>query len=304
LTGITFDSCSQITASTNTLNNVEFNSSTASATEGAISITGASQAALQTAIGKFVGCSWSSNTIPGGALRIIYTGTAGAVALNMTSGTFTGNTYNIRWEAPAASNLTINSSGTCNLSVGTPYTATNSNTVTVIAGAVNVKVIAQTVDGTKIQGAQVLLVADTGTTTLPVNATVTITNSGTTATVSHTAHNLVTGDKVKIKGASHYQNNGVFTITLINANSYSVTLPSAPGSNPTGTITSTFCFLYGTTAAVTGEITMSRVLTGTINAAGWARKSSGSPFYKPAPVSGTVSTTTGAIFTSLLISDE
>jgi hypothetical protein len=123
--GMTFSRCSEITSAGNTLTNCIFSSSTA--TTGAISITGASQAALQTALGKLSSCTFSGNTIPTGALRIIYTGTAGAISLSMSSNTFSGNTADIRWEAPAASNLTINLSGTASVST---FSATNSNTVT------------------------------------------------------------------------------------------------------------------------------------------------------------------------------
>lgn len=299
LTEVTWNKCDEITAVGNTLTGCNFIASTG--TNGSISITGANQSALQTALSKLVDCYWTNNTTPLGALRIIYTGSASSISLNMTSGYFSGNTYNIRWEAPASSPLTINASGTCNLIAGTTYTATNSNTVTVVAGSVTVNLIAQTITGTLVQDAQVL-VAVSAAGTLPYNASVTITNSGTTATVTHNSHGLSTGDKVKIKGASHYQNNGVFAITKINDNSYSYTLPSAPGSNPTGTITSTFVFLYGVTD-VNGEITMSRVVSTNQAVSGWARKSSSEPYYKTAPVSGTVSSTSGASFSALMIPD-
>lgn len=146
LSGLTFQSCDQITAAANTMTNMEFNSSTATSVQGAISITGATQIALQTALDKFVNCSWNTNTIPGGALRIIYTGAASSVTLNMTSGSFSGNTADIRWEAPASSPLVINLSGGANAST---YTSTNSNLVTFS----NPKqfVVTNIVDGTEVR---------------------------------------------------------------------------------------------------------------------------------------------------------
>jgi len=129
VSGMTFDSCSQITAVGTTITNCIINNSTATASEGAISITGASQATLQAELNKITLCTFSGNTVPAGALRIIYTGTAGAISLSMSSNTFSGNTADIRWEAPAASNLTLNLSGSAAAST---YSATNSNTVTFV----------------------------------------------------------------------------------------------------------------------------------------------------------------------------
>lgn len=126
LSDMTFTSCDAITAATNTLTRVAFVSSTA--TTGAITITDTTQANLQTDLNRLVSCSFTSNTTPTGALRIVYTGTAGPITLNLSSGSFSGNTADIRWEAPVGSNLTINiGSG-----VTTPpstFTATNSNQV-------------------------------------------------------------------------------------------------------------------------------------------------------------------------------
>jgi hypothetical protein len=165
-----------------------------------------------------------------------------------------------------------------------------------------VKMSVQLVDGSPVENAQVLLTTNTGA-TLPFQASVTIANSGTTATVTHNAHGLETGDKILIKGASHYQNNGVFTITVINANSYSCVLPSAPGSSPTGTIVATFVFLAGLTNA-SGIISMVKEFSGTQPVIGWARKSSGSPYYKTAPVTGAATSSSDSTFSALLIPDE
>jgi hypothetical protein len=156
--------------------------------------------------------------------------------------------------------------------------------------------------GTNVASAQVLLYATSGG-GFPAEATVTVANSGTTATVTHTAHGLATNDKVLIKGASHYQNNGVFTITVTDANTYTYTMASAPGSNPTGTIKSTFVFLSGTTD-VNGDISMSRSIGSSTPVAGWARKSSGSPYYKTGNIIGTVSSSANTAFSAILIADE
>jgi len=148
-----------------------------------------------------------------------------------------------------------------------------------------------------------VLVKATAGGNLPVDVTVTITNSGTTATVSHTSHGMATNDKVMIKGASLQANNGVFTITYISDNSYSYTMSSTPGSSPTGTIKATYVALSGTTDS-NGEITMSRVFSASQPVNGWARKSTSAPFYKPGPISGTISTSADTNFSAVLILDQ
>ena len=69
------------------------------------------------------------------------------------------------------------------------------------------------------------------------SATVTITHSGTVATVTHTGHNLTTGDSVTISGADQTDYNGTFTVTVTNANVYTYTMSNSPSVDATGTIT-------------------------------------------------------------------
>jgi hypothetical protein len=186
----------------------------------------------------------------------------------------------------------------------TTFTATGGGTVSYVGASVTTRVTAQTATGTRISDAQVYVASAADVVSgLPYNDTVTISNSGTTATVTHTAHGMVTGDKVVIKGASHPANRGVFTITVTGANTYTYTMGSAPGSNPTGTITSTFVYLSGTTD-VNGQISMSRVLPTDQAVVGWVRKSSSAPYYKQGPVSGTVTSAGGANFTAVMAPDE
>jgi hypothetical protein len=67
--------------------------------------------------------------------------------------------------------------------------------------------------------------------------TVTITNSGTVATVTHTAHGLSTGAEVTISGANEPEYNGTWTVTVTGANTYTYTMDSSPSGDATGTIT-------------------------------------------------------------------
>jgi len=196
-------------------------------------------------------------------------------------------------------------SGSMNLTISggtTPSIRTAGCSVTVVSGAVDVTAHAIKEDGTDIQSARVHLEADTGG-PFPAGATVTIANSGTTATVTHTSHGLATNDKVVIRGASHDANNGVFQITVTNSSTYTYTMGSSPGSSPTGTITSTFVVLNGLTDA-NGEITMSRVFPSNQPVTGRVRKSSSAPYFKSTVLSGEVSSSAGATLTGVMISDD
>lgn len=175
-------------------------------------------------------------------------------------------------------------------------------TVTVVNDPVTVKAKAVDVSGSNIENANVHLEATGGY--LPVADSVTIANSGTTATVTHTAHGLSTNDKVVIRGASLDANNGVYSITVTGANTYTYTMGSTPGSSPTGTITSTYVVLNGLTNA-SGEISTSRVFTSNQPMTGRIRKSSAAddPKYKNTVLTGTVDSAAGATFTGVMIED-
>lgn len=127
ISDVTFNTCAEIAQAGNTITSCTFTSTRATATQGAVLITGATQGALQTALSNFVNCTFTNNTSSNAAIDIVYTGTAGPITLSMTSGTFSGNSKDIRWDAPASSNLTINLSGTANPSTSF---ATNGNVVT------------------------------------------------------------------------------------------------------------------------------------------------------------------------------
>ena len=114
---------------------------------------------------------------------------------------------------------------------------------------------------------------------------------------------MASNDKVEIQGASLQANNGVYSITYISTSSYSYTMGSTPGSSPTGTITSTFVALAGLTNA-SGILTTSREYSTDQPVTGWGRKSTASPFYKSAPLSGYVDIADGYTATAVMIIDE
>lgn len=236
-------------------------------------------------------------------------GTGHAVELT-TAGTydFTGNKFS-GYGADGTTNASIynNSGGAITLNIlggGDAPTVRNGAgaSTTIVAGSVTATITVTDTTGAPIQSARVLMLAASGG-PMPFDVTVTIANSGTTATVTHSSHGLVTGDRVQIKGASHWQNNGVFSITVTGAGTYTYTLPSAPGSNPTGTIKSTFAFISGLTD-VNGVISNTRTFSSNQPISGRARKSTSAPYYKTGPFTGIISNTTGFSANVQLVPDQ
>jgi hypothetical protein len=213
--------------------------------------------------------------------------------------TFTNCTYDTHLNNGGTSiNVSLN-----NGSNASTYQATGGGVVTYVGASVAITVTAKTSAGANIEGARVLLEASDGSGPFPYEDSVTISNSGVTATVTHTTHGMATGDYVIISGASHNQNNGVHQITVSDADTYTYTMSSAPGSSPTGTIISTFAALYGLTNA-SGVVTTSRVYSSDQNVTGVVRKSTTSPLYKTAPLTGTVDTADGYSAVAVMIPDE
>lgn len=203
----------------------------------------------------------------------IYNNSGGAVTLNIIGGT----TPTVRNGAGASTTLVIN-----------PVTVT-----------VNVK---DADTGSNIQNARVLLETSDNT-QLPYEESVTITRSGSTATVTHTAHGMLTGDKVVIRGANEHEYNGVYTITVSDANTYTYTVSGTPATPATGTIVSSFVVLSGLTD-VNGNISATRSYGASQPVKGTARKGSSAPFFKPAGILGTVSNSAATAFNVQLISDD
>lgn len=295
----TFRNCRQITA-----NGATFNGSLFTGFEGTSDTGYLLWNTSAAPNGRLDGCEFVKGTASTHAIEF---GTSAPTTMTLTDVTFSG--YNAS-DGQTDSALLFPDTGsnvtwTVTISGGTTpsYKKLRSgDTVTIVSGAVNVSVNVKNVAGSNIENARVLLKAASGG-PFPFDVTVTITNSGTTATVAHTSHGLATNDKVLIKGASHIQNNGVFSITVTNANEYTYTMGSAPGSNPTGTIKSTFVALSGLTDA-NGNITTSRVYASDQPVSGWARKSSAQPFYKEALLGGSVDNVAGYSANVQLVGDE
>jgi hypothetical protein len=302
----TFRRCAGITSGGATFSGCTITRSTAAA-----SVTASSPSDIE----DFTGCTFVSD----GTNHAIDLGTVSATAsvswanfLTGYAGT-DGSTGNEALKVNVASGQTLTISVTSGYD--TPYIYnTGSGTVTVVTGTRTVTVAVTSVDG-PVSGANVYLAAAAGG-PFPSGAdpddVVTITSSGTTATVSHTNHGMATGDQFNLTGITDkIADNGVHTITGYTTNSYTYSTTDTGSDTYTGTIKSTFVFLKGLATAGTdsNEISMTRSIPSAQPVTGWARKTSVAPDYDPpnykqGAISGAVSSTGDTTFTPVLISDD
>lgn len=241
-------------------------------------------------------------------------GTAVTSDLTLRNIDFTGfgstgdaNDSTVRFLATSGS-LTLNLIGCTVNGVG----ATTSNfsvddaagiTVTVSIAPVDLEITVQDITtGSPIENAQTLVWVSDGT-NFPYLDSVTIISSGTTATVTHTGHGLITGDDVIIQGADQEAYNGAFEITYISDNSYSYTMPESATSPATGTILSTFAYINEDSNA-SGICLDTRSIGADQDIQGWARKHDSSPYYQQGVISGTVNKDSGYTQILQLVRDE
>jgi len=195
-------------------------------------------------------------------------------------------TYDIAIDSTVTNNLTIVlTNGTTSLVAGD---INNNGTGTVtIQNNINLKLTVKDSSGSAIANARVLLESDAGAGDAPYQDSVTITRSGSTATVTHTAHGLATGEMVVIRGADQYEYNNTVTITVTSANAYTYTVTGTPVTPATGTIVSSQVFLSKLTTA--GGIA-TEVFNFSIDQAykGTIAKGSTAPYYKRVNISGTI----------------
>jgi len=92
---------------------------------------------------------------------------------------------------------------------------------------------------------------------------------------------------VRIAGAVQGEYNGVKTITVTTVNAYTYTVSGSPTTPATGTIEATSVIVNGT-SDVGGLVSASHRYTASQPITGYARKASGSPYYKTGNISGTI----------------
>jgi len=255
--------------------------------------------------GKLDGMTFTKGT---NAHHAIEFGTSVPTDMTLRGCTFSGfnasngqndSTFNF---LPTSGTYTLNLVGcTGNVSVKTTGTAV----VNVVQDPITTTITVKDINtGNPIENARVLLVASDGTGPLPYQESVTqITRSGSTATVSHTGHGLVTDDFALISGANEDEYNGCYQITRINDDSYSYTVAGTPNTPATGTITATGGY-FNTLTNASGIVTDSRTINADQPFTGRVRKGSSAPYYVSSPISGTIDSVVGYSTTVLLIPDQ
>lgn len=291
--GVVFTGCAEIDTNGATLSNCVINNTT-EATTGALLVNTEVEGEL---------CSnLTFNTF--GTNYAVYVA-ASVTTFDMDNWVFDdpNNTSNVavHWLGTSGT-LTINALNGTNL-VTAGCTAETGGTVEVVANPVTTEITVKDIStGNPIENARVLVLVADGL-NFPFDTTVTGTSSGTTATITHTAHGYATNDHVQILGANEEEYNGAFQITVTNANTYTYTMNASSTTPATGTLKATTALINGLTNA-SGIISDTRSLGSNQLITGRVRKSSATPFYKTSPITGTVDSSNGVKITQQLISDE
>ena len=177
--------------------------------------------------------------------------------------------------------------------------------VTIVTDPVTIALTVQTSASppVAIGSARVFIETSDGTGPLPFEESVSIVQTSGTATVTHTAHGLVTGNYVVIRDATQNGYNKVAQITKTTDNAYTYAVDSGTVSPATGSPVASAVIISGLTNG-SGVISDTRTYSSNQPFKGWARKSSGTPYYQNGPITGTISSTDGFTASIALLSDE
>ncbi len=283
----TFRRCNLITQSSAVMINCTFDSTNDTA-----------KAVLCNSPTSISGCTFiSSGTKHGMELT-----TAGTY--NFVNNTFTGYAGS---DGSTGNEAVYNNSGgsiTLNITGATPSIRNGAGaSTTIVAGTVTTEITVKDIDtNTAIQNARVIVTASDNTGPMPFEESIAISRSGSVATVTHTAHGLINGKQVLIKGSNQIEYNGVFTITVTNSNTYTYTVTGTPVTPATGTIKATGVVIYGLTNA-SGVISDTRTHSTSQPIIGRVRKATSGDLYKTGTISGTISSSTGFSTTVQMIKD-
>lgn len=164
------------------------------------------------------------------------------------------------------------------------------DTVNIVEDPVTLTVTATgAADGLAVEGARVLVLAGTD---FESGASVGITRSGSTATVSHTGHGFETGNDVRIRDATQNEYNGIHSITVTGANAYTYTVSGTPATPATGSPVSSLVIINALTNA-SGVVSDTRAWAADQAFRGIARRGGANPRVSQ-PLSGTIDSAAGA----------
>jgi len=325
--GCSFQNCGEITASGATIKNCTFQDMRTATPISAVYQIRVSTSTPVLTNNKYTNCAtailWNlaadvngnidgSTFTSGGTGHAIELGPNCPTTLTLTNVTFSGYGgtagSNPTASSGSANAAIYNNSGkaiTINVTGGTTPAIQNGagSTTTVVAGTVGTTItVVDAVTLAVVTSARVLVTAGSAAGSMPYQKTTSITLSGSTATATCTAHGLVSGTKALIKGADQNEYNGVQTITVVDANTFTYTVSGTPATPATGTIVTTGVIIDGVTDA-SGVITDSRTYASTQPISGRVRHATSGTLYKTGGITGSVSTTAGFATTVQLIPD-
>lgn len=296
-TNTIFSQCGQVTHNGASMNDCSFLESTVAADVGAV---------LYNETADPDG-EMDNHTYTKGATahHAVEFGTSSPTSITLRGWTVTG--FNASNEQNDSTFYVRRTSGTVTINVvgGTGNFSYKSDgaTVNIVIDPVTTLIRVRDENDAALENARVRVEAGDGTGDLPFLEAVTITRSGSTASVSHTAHGLSNGDKVVIRGALQPEYNGIFTISNVTTNAYDYTVSGTPATPATGTITSTGVVVEGLTNA-SGEISASRTFTVDQNVRGMIRKSTTTPLYRAFPFTDVVDNVNGLTKVVQMIRDD
>jgi hypothetical protein len=301
VTGCAWNGCGQVTHG-----GADFDSCSFAGYEGTAGTAYMTYAINADPDGEMDNCSFTKGTAATHAIEFDATNTPTTITLRGIDfsgyNAANGNNDSTLYFPSTTKSYTVNLIG-CSGNIS--YRVGTGGSVTLVTNPVTFGVTVKDIDTQAlVSDAQVLVEVANGT-NYPYQASVTITGSGTTATVAHTAHGLATNDNVVIRGANEDVYNGAYQITVTGANAYTYTTNETIGTSPaTGTITSTFAVINATTTG-TGYVSDSRTYaSGDQLITGKVRKATVSPFYREQPINNTIDSADGLSITVQLISDE
>lgn len=145
--------------------------------------------------------------------------------------------------------------------------------------------------GSIISGVRVRVEMDDGSNYPYLESGITLTGSVNTATVSHTGHGLESNDSIVMRGCEEDEYNGIFTISVSDANTFTYTTSQTITASPaTGNPNYTYAIINGLTDA-SGNISGTKSFTADQPVVGTARKASESPYYIAGSISDTIDST-------------
>jgi len=294
----TFRRCGQVTQGTGVFTDCLFANSTAAV------------ALLSNDIEKITGCTFESagtghavryRPIGAGPFDVDWSGNQDSSYAG-TDGS-TGNETILIDPVTTDADITINvvgGSSTPTIMLAAGYTGTFLKVINPVLTKITVKDFDT---NAVIENARVYLAPSDDTGDLNFEESVSIISSGTTATVTHSGHGLVTNDWIRIKGCTQPEYNICAQITYISSSSYSYTLKQATSSPATGSPTST-TVIFNDLTDENGEVTDQRSWGYDQPVVGRVRQTTILPYYKATPITETIDKGTGLSINVLLIKDS